>query len=402
MLTTFVLALQLGVAAGAPPGLVVRDASRADTVALVRSEAGPMLRPEHLAPILPVTARSGTAGRWTISVPGGAIEVVPGVPFARRGADIRQLVSAPEVRDGKLWVPLQFVTEVLPHFARSNLTWDQAKGELRLFTTPRTVPVASRTSSPAAPRAASSAAASRAAASRRTVVVDAGHGGPDGGMRGPGGLQEKNITLQVSKRVGAKLRARGVNVVYTRTRDTLIALSDRGRIANDANGDLFISIHVNAANPTWKNPGAARGFETYFLAEARTEDARRVERMENEAVRFETQAEARRGDPLSFIINDMAQNEHLRESSELAELIQGRMAAVHPGPNRGVKQAGFRVLVTAFMPAVLVELGFGTNPDEAAFLSSATRQEQLATAIADAALEYLERYERRVSGGAAR
>ena len=112
---------------------------------------------------------------------------------------------------------------------------------------------------------------------------------------------------------------------YTRTTDTLIALSDRGRIANDAHADLFVSIHVNAANPGWKDPGGARGFETYFLAEAKTEDARRVEQMENEVVKFETGPSARAGDPLSFILNDMAQNEHLRESNELADLIQRRI-----------------------------------------------------------------------------
>jgi N-acetylmuramoyl-L-alanine amidase len=238
---------------------------------------------------------------------------------------------------------------------------------------------------------------------RRLVVVDAGHGGPDAGMRGPiaGGprVAEKNITLAVAKRVGAALGQRGIDVKYTRTTDTLIALSDRGRIANDAHADLFVSIHVNAANPGWKDPGAARGFETYFLAEAKTEDARRVERMENEVVKFETRAAARVGDPLSFILNDMAQNEHLRESNELAELIQRRIGRIHPGPSRGVKQAGFRVLVTAFMPAVLVEIGFGTNASEASYMTDPNRMDELSAAVADGVLEYLKRYERRVATG---
>jgi len=96
------------------------------------------------------------------------------------------------------------------------------------------------------------------------------HGPLNGGPR----VTEKTITLAVAKRVGAALNRRGIDVKYTRTTDTLIALSDRGRIANDAHADLFVSIHVNAANPGWKDPGAARGFETYFLAEAKTEDAR--------------------------------------------------------------------------------------------------------------------------------
>ncbi len=103
-------------------------------------------------------------------------------------------------------------------------------------------------------------------------------------------------------------------------------------------------------------------------------------------------------DPLSFILSDMKQNEHLRESSDLAEAIQHSLSLIHPSPNRGVKQAGFRVLVTAFMPSVLVEIGFGTNPIDAAFISSPGRQEAIARAIADGAMAYLAGYELRLKG----
>jgi N-acetylmuramoyl-L-alanine amidase len=202
----------------------------------------------------------------------------------------------------------------------------------------------------------------------------------------------------VSRQLRRALEERGVKVIMTRTTDTLIALSDRGKIANEAKGDLFVSIHVNAANPRWQNPGGARGFETYFLAEAKTEDERRVAAMENEAVRFETSVDVNRDDPLGFIMRDMAQNEHLRESARLAQLVQAGMRQVHPGPNRGVKQAGFRVLVTAFMPAVLVEIGFGTNRSEAAYMTAPERQEELAERLADAIVRYLAEYERKVNG----
>src|SRR5688572_26832214 len=174
---------------------------------------------------------------------------------------------------------------------------------------------------------ASVAKAPEPARARPVVVVDAGHGGPDRGMTGPlatrgAKIHEKDITLAVSKRLGAALVRRGIDVVYTRTKDTLIALDDRGRIANSAGGALFISIHVNAASPRWKEPAAARGFETYFLSDARTEDDLRVEEMENASVRFETTSDVAKEDPLSFILSDMKQNEHLRESSELAHAIQ--------------------------------------------------------------------------------
>ncbi len=405
--------------------LVVKDASRKVSVPIVASASGPLVRPDQLRPVVPITVSHLTGYRWLLIVGGSSIEVEEGVRFARVGEAAFQLARAPEVRKNFLYVPLQLVVELVPRIA-GNLAWDVDRFELRAFSsttryedrsvaqTGRAMPVTRRDDADAdasgAPVArgfavAASAAPSGPLRSRRLVVVDAGHGGPDAGMRGPiaGGprVAEKYITLAVAKRVGAALGQRGIDVKYTRTTDTLIALSDRGRIANDAHADLFVSIHVNAANPGWKDPGGARGFETYFLAEAKTEDARRVERMENEVVKFETRAAARAGDPLSFILNDMAQNEHLRESNELAELIQRRIGRVHPGPSRGVKQAGCRVLVTAFMPAVLVEIGFGTNASEATYLSDPNRMEELSASVADGVLEYLKRYERRVATGTA-
>jgi N-acetylmuramoyl-L-alanine amidase len=214
-------------------------------------------------------------------------------------------------------------------------------------------------------------------------------------MRGPvidgEPLTEKVVTLGVARALRDALAARGVDVVMTRTRDTLIALADRGRIANARRGDLFVSVHVNAANPGWRDPSSARGFETYFLSDARTEDARQVAERENESVRYEAVAAAG-DDPLRFIVSDLAQVRVLRESSRLAATVQRRMARVHPGPNRGVHQAGFKVLVTASMPAVLVETGFGSNPGDAAFLASDSGQRQIAEAIADAIVEHLGRY----------
>ncbi len=428
MILPLLAAFQLAAASPAVPAtagpLVVKDATRSLTVQLVPGDSGPLLRAEQLRPVVPLTVSHLTGNRWLLIVNGTAIEVEEGIRFAKVGDQTYQLASAPEVRKGRLYVPLQLVAEIVPRLA-VNLAWDPERFELRAFSTGsrfaareaaaarpsgplRSGPPADEAPAPrdsrglaSGPPIASSAAPVGPLRSRKLVVVDAGHGGPDAGMHGPLGdgpaVREKDITLAVARRVGAALGERGIDVKYTRTTDTLIALSDRGRIANDAHADLFVSIHVNAANPGWKNPGGARGFETYFLAEAKTEDARRVEQMENEVVKFEAGPSAHAGDPLSFILNDMAQNEHLREANELAELIQRRMAAVHPGTNRGVKQAGFRVLVTAYMPAVLVEIGFGTNPAEAAYLTDPARMAELSSAISDGVLEYLKRYERRVS-----
>jgi N-acetylmuramoyl-L-alanine amidase len=394
-------ALQLG--AAAPETLVVKDANRAVRIPMEVTRSGPMVAPNRLAPLIAVVVRPVAPGEYAVRLNGVDVRVWAGLRFVAVADSWHQMVDAPIVDDGRLLVPLQFVAEVVPRVIGNGVIWDEDRVELRLFSKvarrPPTVSSAPRDKSGQSRRDG----APTTSGMRWRVVIDAGHGGPDDGMSGPLGdgtftIYEKDITLSLARRLGNRLRSLGVGVVYTRTTDTLIALSDRGRIANEAAGDLFLSIHVNAAHMGWKTPAAARGFETYFLAEAKTEDARRVEQMENEAARFETPGSAQKGDPLSFIVADMLQNEHLRESSELAELIQRHLGAKHPGPDRGVKQAGFRVLVAAFMPSVLIEVGFGTNAAEARYLASAKGQEEIAAAIAAATMEYLRRYERRVMG----
>jgi N-acetylmuramoyl-L-alanine amidase len=232
------------------------------------------------------------------------------------------------------------------------------------------------------------------------VVVDAGHGGRDPGTSGrtQAGqrLDEKAVTLSVAKLLAATLRARGVDVVMTRDSDVYVPLDERGRIANSSNGDIFISVHVNATAPTNPRASSVRGVETYFLSAAKSAEAQRVADMENAASRFDAPGSSGAHDPLAFIMSDMAQNEFLRESSDLAGSVQRGVAARHPGGNQGVKQALFRVLVTSLMPAVLVEIGYVTNTADAQYLSAAANQKQIATSIADAAMGYLQQYNRRV------
>jgi N-acetylmuramoyl-L-alanine amidase len=394
-----ILALQL--AAGAPVLKVRAPGSEAD-IPVVRSGTTAAVAAHLLAPVIPISVSPLPNARFAVTFPGVEMSLTDRVPFATVRGTVVPLTGAPFVEDGRLYLPLQLVTDLLPRYVPSRLRYDRARGELRLLSAeppPRNMVFAPDDARPARSARAAAAKPTRLG-ERRRVVVDAGHGGPDDGMTGPIGsarkIREKDITLAVAKKLASELRDRELDVVMTRTRDTLIALSDRGRIANEQKADLFISIHVNAANLRWKRPQEARGVETYFLAEAKTEDAKRVEQMENDAVRFETGASAMNDDPLSFIIKDMAQNEHLRESSELADIIQRKLVAMHPGPDRGVKQAGFRVLVTAYMPAVLVEIGFGTNREEARFLADPKRQTEIAEAIADAAVEYVQHYERRL------
>lgn len=420
LLSALCCALQVAVAQPAQSALpVVFGDRRRDVPIAASADGGASLRADHLGDALGGQFLADGGTRYHLQLGATRFELEVGSAFVRIGADTLPLTASVYRTTGRVYVPLSFATELLPRVA-SGLLYDAERRELRRFgevssrrggssaTVAATPPPTSRRppaepSAPARPIPTGSGTLPRTNGPRqRVVVVDAGHGGVDRGMSGPIGstkkVYEKDITLAVARQLKTALEQRGITVVMTRKSDTLIALGDRGRIANKAKGDLFISVHVNAANPRWAQPGAARGFETYFLAEAKTEDERRVEAMENEVIKFETEADVTGDDPLSFIMRDMAQNEHLRESSRLAEMVQGGLKRMHPGPSRGVKQAGFMVLVKAFMPAILVELGFGSNRSESAFMSAPESQRALAVAIADATEAFLEQYERKVGG----
>ena len=359
-------------------------------------------------PAIAVAQLGSAVAAWDTpesAAPGNAVLRIGGMSFAfvldagyfRADDRVYTLAAGPYIERDSLFLPLQFVIEYLPRLT-GRYRWQASRARLdevyvpgESATRPRpagAVPAATRP--PAAPR-------------RRVIAIDPGHGGVDVGMSGPVGrrpfLKEKDVTLAVSRFLGRELEAKGYAVVFTRDRDTLIDRDDRGAIARRGGADIFVSIHVNAANPSWRNAGSARGFETYYLAEARTEDEAFVARMENSSYRFESSAHADRGDPLAFILADLAQNEHLRESSRMAELVHASLDGVHPAVNRGVKQAGFVVLATSHMPAILVETGFGSNEAEARYLTSSSGQQRLARAIADGIGRYMAEYERRVAVG---
>lgn len=225
----------------------------------------------------------------------------------------------------------------------------------------------------------------RSAAEETVVVIDPGHGGRDPGTIGPGNVREKDVTLAVGLMLEEVLQARGYEVHLTRSDDRYIPLLERPRLANQWKADrpasLFLSLHANASRPS------ARGFETFFLSEARTEDERRVAEMENAAVEYDDDDNSATPGPES-ILRSLQNNYYMWASYDLAEVVQRRLAGAHPGPNRGVKQAGFLVLVGAFMPAVLVELGFVSDAREARLLASSDFQAELAETLADAVDEF--------------
>jgi N-acetylmuramoyl-L-alanine amidase len=403
-----------------PTFIVVRDGASTVSIPVTIDGGVPSVRADALMRAMHGTLITSTNLHYTLSLPRMRLDLIDGIPFAKLDTLTVPLTRAPQVRGGVLYLPFQFVSEVIPRYA-GGYTYDASQAELRTSSTavvakspppattptsPATViakaPPARQVTSSAPPPSTLPARVYTKPAERQLVVIDAGHGGPDRGMTGPIGsptwFVEKDVTLAVAKKLASALRARGVDVLMTRTTDTLIALADRGKIANSNHGDVFISIHCNAPGYSTAAAARERGFETYFLAEAKTEDERRVQDMENESVKFETGANTSKGDPLSFIITDMAQNEHLRESNDLAQTIQDGLLEVHPGPNRGVQQANFAVLRGSYMPAVLVEIGFGSNQSEATYLSDQDNQRAIARSLAESVIAYLAHYELRVGG----
>ena len=215
------------------------------------------------------------------------------------------------------------------------------------------------------------------------IAIDAGHGGKDPGTRA-GSLHEKDIALDVAKRVRDDLEQRGFEVIMTRDKDVFIPLEQRAFIANSREADIFVSIHVNAA----RNRNA-RGLETFYLNLATSADAAEVAARENASTGKVRIADVRK---LMDQIWNHARKEESRElatvmQAEIAESILGREK--HP-LNRGVKTAGFHVLLGAQMPAVLVEVGFVSNREEARQLRSSSHRTKLASAVADGITRYAE------------
>ncbi|MEN3026613.1 MAG: N-acetylmuramoyl-L-alanine amidase [Chlorobiota bacterium] len=224
------------------------------------------------------------------------------------------------------------------------------------------------------------------------IVIDPGHGGRDYGAIGVRGYAEKNITLRVALKLQQLLKRKmpKVRVLLTRSDDRFVPLYRRGQIANEHRGKVFISLHCNAAP---EKPHPASGIETYVLRPSRTLEAIRVAERENAVIRLE--ADPQRYEGLleeQHILATLAQSAFMRLSDRLAALIQQELVSATGLLNRGIDQAGFYVLLGASMPAVLVEMGFLSNPREERFLASEAGQWKLARGLAAALLKYAAEY----------
>ena len=359
---------------------------------------------------------------WSVREDGGgislgaageiAIDMRVGSPFFRWDGVVLQLTDAPYRAGGTTYVPIQFLTDFLPRrlpglYEFSGESSLLRAGDPALLGAPdeaggaaaRAGGGAAGAAQPAAPPAPNSAEEVRTAGPTaydgvRVVVIDAGHGGEDPGAMGPDGIREKTVALGIALRLARVLeRVPNLEVHMIRDDDTFVDVWERGQIATNVKGErpgIYVSIHANSF-PARRE---ARGFETYFLSDARTEHERRVAAIENaplsmrsaDAIDEEQLAE------LDFILRDLKNYDHAHWSENLASLVQDELDDFHPGPNRGVKQSVLAVLTNALMPAVLVEIGYLSNDTEARQIAQDDFHQSSAEAIGEAVVRFFERY----------
>lgn len=225
------------------------------------------------------------------------------------------------------------------------------------------------------------------------IVLDPGHGGKDPGAVGKLGTKEKDLNLDIAKRLARRLKQTGYRVLLTRETDEFVSLGGRVNFANKNKADIFISIHNNASRD---NPRAI-GFESYFLSEGKTDLERAQALKENEVLKIEGVDNSFLNDDLTLILSDLAQTEFLKESEKLASAIQDAADSYLGLANRGVKQTGFYVLRGALMPAILVECGFLSNRREEKLLRQEKMRERIAEAIFLGVRNFLATYEKKIA-----
>ncbi|MGE0158985.1 MAG: N-acetylmuramoyl-L-alanine amidase [Gemmatimonadales bacterium] len=336
---------------------------------------------------------------WTVRESGNEISIgVPneidiglrvGSPFFTWDGIVFQLADAPYREGASALIPLQLLTEFLPTRLPDLYEYDGARTLLRAGD-PALIGGQQAEAAPPAP--APLPAGRSTYTGPRVVIIDAGHGGEDPGAISPRGIREKDVALAIALQLATILRRNpNLQVHMIRDSDVFVDLWQRGEIATRLKGDaygLFVSIHANSI----PNQRSTRGFETYFLSEARTEHERRVQAIENAPLSISGGVDPADEPDLDFILRELRNLDHQHWSNLLAELTQDELEDFHPGPNRGVKQGVLAVLTNTLMPSILVETGYLSNDDEARLLAQPDFQANAARAISRAVERFFERY----------
>jgi len=297
---------------------------------------------------------------WTVSLyedhaiafgrDGTRVTIKSGSPFIKSDSTVLQMADAPYHKDDNLFVPIQLVFEL------GGWPVEGDPRPTRLMTPPNPI--------------------------RRLVVIDPGHGGDDPGLRGEGGTEEKDVTLGLALALAEVLSADpGYDVRLTREEDEFVQLADRGAVATALKGSrpaIFLSLHAN------RDPKShsTRGFETFVLGRARTEDDHRVADFENAASLGADESLPESG--ASMVVDELRRVDHDTWSKRLAQSVQRELRGVHPGSPRGVAHAPLAVINDALMPAALVQIGFLSNQRDESLIADGVFQDQAAAALARA------------------
>ena len=307
-----------------------------------------------------------------------------GIPYASVNGSTIDLTASPVLDDGHLWIAEEDVNKLFPPKS-------EAKAPETKATAAKAEPAKATTTKDAAKTVTATKPKNETAGTRevKTIVIDPGHGGKDSGALGKN-AQEKDIVLAVSKLLKKDLEKAGFNVKMTRDKDVFIELGQRANLANQWDGDLFISLHCNAIDATAERKKQIKGFHVYVLRAPESEEDKAIARRENKVATLYGEKNAKEElSPIEWFklearLEKYKQNSYMF-TEEMLKAMDGGKIKRQAG---GVGGAGFMVLVGALMPAVLFEIGFISNLEDEAYMMSKAGQEDIAARIAKAVSTY--------------
>ncbi|SHK23385.1 N-acetylmuramoyl-L-alanine amidase [Fibrobacter sp. UWB12] len=320
------------------------------------------------------------------------IKFAVGIPYMTRNGRTTELSQAPQLENGHIWIAENDAKKISNKVAAVPVTKTetaQTKANETAPAKPVTKPAEQKPAQPVVVKP--KAPKQEIAGSRevRTIVIDPGHGGKDPGASGKKS-QEKDIVLAVAKLLRKNLADEGFNVKLTRSKDVFIELRQRANLANQWDGDLFISLHCNAIDATEERKKIIQGYQFYVLRAPESEEDKAIARRENAVATLYGEKNAKDElSPLEWFklearLEQYKQTSYLFTEKLLDSFDGGKIKKM----NTGVGGAGFMVLVGAMMPAVLIELGFISNEEDEAYMMTKAGQQDLADRIAEAVSKY--------------
>ena len=321
---------------------------------------------------------------FSIVAPKDTIKFAIGIPYMSRNSHTSQLSQAPELDNGHIWLAENDARKI-----SSNVKAVVVETPAAPKATTPAKPAESKPATPVVVKPTPPKAEIAGSREVRTIVIDPGHGGKDPGASGKRS-QEKDIVLAVAKLLRKNLADEGFNVKLTRSKDVFIELGQRANLANQWDGDLFISLHCNAIDASEERKRIIQGYQFYVLRAPESEEDKAIARRENAVATLYGEKNAKDElSPLEWFKLE-ARLEQYKQTSYLftEKLLDSFEGGKIKKMNTGVGGAGFMVLVGAMMPAVLIELGFISNEEDEAYMMTAKGQQDLADRIAEAVSKY--------------